>query len=110
MGSQDVAWHYTFGFFLNFILKDGALNTTNSFLPPTVRPCVWFSLNDEWEPTTEKTIRFEDGSLVEFSRHGDPAKMGGLVRIGVSRDRAPVTWERYKVESGERPRELRALE
>ena len=93
----NMVWHYTILPKVKKIERDHVLKP---FGTPGQIPAVWFSEDQEWEPTAacnwigEKT----DGSRNFLDRDGLYRAHGGLYRIGVRPDDAPLTWEQYKLQ------------
>jgi hypothetical protein len=46
---------------------------------------LWFSANQQWEPTACKMRRISDGTLERLDMEGTLREGGGLVRFGVDR-------------------------
>lgn len=92
---QQLVWHYT-------ILPKIKLIQADPVLRPYGRlgqtPAVWFSTEQLWEPTAtcnwEATLRSGETQLLDmdglFKAHG------GLYRIRVSPETAPILWEDYR--------------
>jgi len=84
---------------LNQIIKDGLILPATGFLPPGVRPVVWFSTAPDWEPTACKNRVHEDGT-VEFLDRAGTAEFYGLARISVLPETAPHDWRALKELTG----------
>lgn len=78
-----LAWHYTTGEKFRAIVASGYLMPTGALVKPPERPVLWFSLNQQFEPTARKAAIdagvFRTLSVDETGRH-----CGGLVRFGLS--------------------------
>jgi len=106
------AWHYTTTEKFELIIKSGLLKTTLSLMPERrgERPIVWFTINQEWEPTTAYTYRDNKPlTMLENKQAG-----GGLVRLGYPLAGIPnyelIPWiELYKV-AGIKPKFKNLLE
>ncbi|CAN5695435.1 hypothetical protein BH09PSE5_BH09PSE5_39790 [soil metagenome] len=78
-----MAWHYTTGDRFMQILKQRAIVPAESADAAHGRPVIWFSVNDEFEPSACLVVRGENGSARHFSV-SETAEQGlGLVRLGV---------------------------
>jgi hypothetical protein len=84
-------WHYTTAEKFIQIARDGVIKPSPAYSPASERPIVWFSSNQEWERTANKSVLNPDGTVA-----GDMMTTlksgGGLVRIGVSPETAPYDW------------------
>ena len=93
---QHKKWHYTKGRHLANILEDCVIRPATLFVPANERPIVWFSTNQQWEPTVGPKERLE-------------LYAGGLVRFGVDPDTAPHNWQTLKELSGMSSKEAQRL-
>lgn len=105
MGSRKkhpgrLRWHYTVGVRFKSIVEDGVILPATAGVPDGERPAVWFSVREPWEPTANKLMRRPNGDLVVLDREETAEAGGGLVRIGVARSAAPVSWREYLRTSG----------
>lgn len=99
MSAAGHLYHYTIGNYLPAIVTHGEIVPATALVPRGVRPAVWCSTNQDWEPTATK------GSNVwSTHRHG-----GSLARIEIDPAAAPHSWADYKRESGERPKMIARL-
>jgi hypothetical protein len=64
------------------------------------KPAVWFSSNEQWEPTANMPLRRADGTTTASTKDATHLLGGGLARIGVVPEAAPHDWEAYKRLSG----------
>jgi hypothetical protein len=93
-------WHYTVGAKLTLILGDGMIKPATSGVPRGERPIVWFSTNQDWEPTADKSVMDEHGTLIHLDREKTAEMAGGLARISVAAETAPHDWQAIKELSG----------
>ncbi len=47
-------YHYTIAVKIPRIYQSGGLNVSTGFVTPPEKPAVWFSTNDQWEPSAAK--------------------------------------------------------
>lgn len=68
------------------------------------RPVVWFSVAEPWEPSTAIKVRGPDGTM-QFVRDIDEnaRRGGGLFRVGVAPETAPISWTDYRKGGFDRP-------
>jgi len=93
---SPIRWHYTIGDRLEGILVAGELRPATAGVPAGEKPCVWFSVNQDWEPTANKLGKDGFGVLQALTKEETHELGGGLVRIGVSPSTAPHDWRAYK--------------
>lgn len=111
--SRRNLWHYTTGENLRGILETGAILPTSTPSSDGTRPevpAVWFTYSDDWDPgvgggmqlTPDEATRAASAFLrggVEAMRKTQPrltmSAVGGLARISVSPDVAPLTWREF---------------
>ena len=99
--NQQVLFHYTTGNVFRRILKQKAI------LPDRTEPdneketpTVTFSSNPVWEKTRFRVGRMPDGQLVMLSQNLLKKFDGGLVRIVVPAEIAPLTWHEMRDQCG----------
>lgn len=92
-------WHYTVGSCLRSIWKDGVIKPATAFVPKYERPVVWFSLSESWEPSANKGV-IKNGRNRGLTTAETERLAGGLFRIGVSVDTAPLDWQTIRRTSG----------
>jgi hypothetical protein len=97
VSKPDVIFHYTTGNVFKKILKQGAI------LPDKNEPdnqkevaSVTFSSHPEWEKTRFRVGRMPDGQLIMLSKNLLQKFDGGLIRIVVPAETAPLTWHEMK--------------
>lgn len=91
MTARPLTWHYTYGHKMAAIQAAGMLLPTAELIAPKERPCLWFSLNQEFEPTALKLI------ATSTSIHRPPLawwrKNAQLFRFGLdSKDARLIPW------------------
>lgn len=97
-------YHYTMGSHLKGILKDHAIHTAAGYVPPGERAVVWCTTRPDWEPTATKD--FLDRSqkpknmISKMTREQAEKHFGGLIRIQVKPEAAPMRWPEYVPNSG----------
>jgi len=94
----DVLWHYTTGVNVLKILGSEEIVPSRGWLPPGVRPAVWFTRSPEWDATADKT-RKRGLCEILFTTRGTEAVGRGLFRIGARPETAPATWTDYRRDS-----------
>jgi hypothetical protein len=107
---SKLIWHYTVGMLLSRIVNEGIIRPATAFVEPDERKVVWFSKNQEWEETANKGL-YDPATNTRtlFNKEETATRAGGLVRIGVLPEVAPLTWEDFKRLSGINPKMARAL-
>lgn len=91
-----IRWHYTTGDKFAQIVESGEIRPAKRGVPKGERPAVWFSINQEWEPTANKLSLKPDGTLVSLTKHQTFELANGLARIGVASETAPHDWAEFK--------------
>jgi hypothetical protein len=99
-------WHYTTGDCWRRIVATGVLRCqarakgeapypdyAGDPLQQGGPPTIWFSTEQFWEPTAEKAMLYDDGTIRRLAMAETYEKAGGLVRIAVARELYP--WEDY---------------
>jgi len=97
---KTIVWHYTTGQCSIGIIESGVIRPATDKVPAGERPIVWFSSNQEWEPTSTKYIMTPEGSSRRLSKDELEAGGNGLVRFGVTRRTAKLDWTAIKRLSG----------
>lgn len=82
--TNPTAWHYTTGHCAIQIVLSGLILPATECVPAREKPVVWFSLNQDWEPTATKGIV---DPLTGLRRNATTEEMAhlanGLYRFGV---------------------------
>lgn len=81
---RGLVWHYTVGVHLPAILRSGVLRPTRSRFNDEWF-AVWFSTLRDWDPAA---------GLAGLTAR-TPEEAGGIARIGVDPETAPVTWDGF---------------
>jgi hypothetical protein len=89
-----LAWHYTTGQKFRLIVALGLLCPSRFLVKPPERPVLWFSLNQQFEPTARKATK-EGGCFRVLSMEETAERGCGLVRFGV-RPRTLLTGEKLR--------------
>lgn len=84
---QPIAWHYTTGIKFQQIVESGFLLPTSVYIEPGESPILWFSLNQDFEPTAVKAKKMADGKIVRCSKEETSHLGKGLVRFGYPSNR-----------------------
>ncbi len=92
MKRRLLLWHYTTGTRFREIVETGEIRAATTFVDPRERPIVWFSSNQDWEPTAWKLFIQPNGQTKDLRTPQEIAELFGLVRIGVDRATAPHDW------------------
>lgn len=82
---SDLVWHYTTGQKFIAICDSGVLMQTSIGLPMNEKPVLWFSKNQNWETTANKSCRSHDGQIIHLDQNGTANLCGGLVRFGLKK-------------------------
>jgi hypothetical protein len=85
-------FHYSKGFHLGAILRDGRLRPATAGVVPPERPAVWFSCREDCEPTALMGKITEDGALHVYSIAEMVAAVGPLTRFEVDAKTATYSW------------------
>ncbi len=86
-------WHYTIVNYLPSILKNG-IKIAKTNVPKGEKPVVWFSTNQIWEETANKSY-ISNGELKFGNKEETKNRGGGLIRIEVSPKTAPLSWKQF---------------
>jgi hypothetical protein len=91
-------WHYTSGLHFTQIVESGALLPSAVGIAPGELPTLWFSDEQNWEPTAQKAI-LQDGEVIILGMKGTYERGRGLVRFGIVPSRL-IQWPRLAKEAG----------
>lgn len=79
--STATVWHYTVGMHAEKILQFGLIRGATQHVPVNERPVVWFSMDQDFEPTATK-LKIQNGVTTSMSI-SEMIELGrGLVRFG----------------------------
>lgn len=101
MSTQEVLYHYTTGSVFQRILHKGAIEPDKTE-PDNAKeiPTVTFSSDPDWERTRFRVGRLPDGQLVMMNKTLLKQFDGGLYRIVVPKEIAPMDWFEMKEKVG----------
>ena len=108
-GPSAVLWHYTVRAHLHRILADGQLRPVAIAGLKHVKPVVWFTAHTDWEPMANRLWQDPNGKWVRLGKDPTIVLFGGLARIAVAKDVAPLDWKAYKDQSGAPPKLVKAI-
>ncbi|MCG3135645.1 MAG: hypothetical protein HMLKMBBP_03367 [Planctomycetes bacterium] len=105
-----ILWHYMPGRAFRPTFEEGLVRTSPdpellrrqgvTVVPEgyyDAKPVAWFSAEPVWEPSTALRIRGKDGNPQYVLDMAENARLGGgLFRIGVAPETAPLTWTGYR--------------
>ena len=102
---RSILWQYMSGNRFIFLHGQEELSPETELLHlPGEKPAVWFSSNQLFEESVRRRIiAWENGET-------DSRKTAGVVRIGVRRETAPISWGAFKRISGMPRRMARTIE
>jgi len=97
----QLIWHYTAKVHLENILQDGLLKVSEFEKQQRFKkPSLWFSANQEWEPTATKLAGDGLGGIRSLTKE-EMHELFGLARISVKYSELKFnTWAAYKHISG----------
>lgn len=96
-----LAWHYTTGEFAVRIAEAGVLLPTDAFIGPRERPVLWFSMEQDWEPTASKWC-WQGSAVRKLDRWETCAAGRGLARFGIDPSKL-IAWPADPPENSGRP-------
>ena len=91
---MEIIWHYTSGEHFKKIVQEKRLKVSESDRRMGIKPAIWFSKNEFWEPTASKSI-LKKGRIVQLSMK-EQHELLGLVRIGVEFPNELISWAKFK--------------
>ena len=83
MNQRKIAWHYTINKRAVLILKDGFIRPATAYVPADEIPIVWFSTNQNWEPTANKALINDSGHATSLTMQETIQVGGGGWRFGM---------------------------
>src|SRR5262245_32626660 len=98
--SPPILWHYTHGFRLRGILRDGMIKLATEGAPADGKFAVWFSSNQQWEESANQRTNNYHGTPGRGTKETTHHFGGGLARVGVRPETAPHDWNAFKELSG----------
>jgi len=106
---MKTVWHYTTATNAGLILACGEILPARANVPAHEKPAVWFSRNQDCEPTALKAVQTSTG-LRTLSME-EQSMLGGLVRIGLPEsDSRLIPWHAVQKALCMSPKMQRALE
>ena len=66
--AETLLWHYTTGQGFIGVIDAGVIRPATARVAADERPIVWFSSNQEWEPTSTKIYVAHDGQARRLSK------------------------------------------
>ena len=81
---MNMIWHYAPWAYLPAMVESGALRGSNTGAEGEA-PMLWFSANQQWEPTATKMIRNSAGATVSMT-FKQQVQMVGCIRFGMGAD------------------------
>ena len=101
-------FHYTTESRLRSILEARVINLATLYVRDGVKPVAWFSYRQDWEQTATPAL-IENGISKQLT-FGELVEIESPARIEIDPQAAPLDWREYRKQSGERSRDLKALE
>jgi hypothetical protein len=100
-------WHYAAWARLPTIVESGILKCSNAGAPNEL-PMLWFSANQQWEPTATKLMLSHTGKLIRLT-FNEQVKEFGCIRFGIDEsDPRIMNWKAACSAAGT-PREMRRI-
>lgn len=96
-----ICWHYTAGAYLPAILRSRVLRPSRPVIvngEVMEHPAVWFSLRPDFDPAARLGVVTTRPRTVSWGQHG------GMVRIGVAPETAPLTLADFVALGGVHPK------
>lgn len=91
---NEYLYHYTSIVRLIQIINDNKLKVSNKEYSKS-DSALWFSKNQEWEPTATKITMNEQGQIVKMTKD-EQHELIGLARIGIVKSPLLNTWAKYR--------------
>ena len=93
---EQLAWHYTISDRAKYIVESKFIYAATAGVPAGERPCIWFSLEQFWEPTANKAESSPSGHMRKLN-------FEEMVSLGLWRFGLPVAmlldWRQLKRET-----------
>lgn len=110
MRDGEIVWHYMPGRAFRPTFEEGLIRTSPdaellrrqgvTVVPAGYfdsKPVAWFSSEPVWERSTALRVRAKDGNPQYVLDMAENARLGGgLFRIGISPEFAPISWTTYR--------------
>lgn len=93
-------WYYTTQKELAEVEQRGQLTPERLGDSAKETPSVWFSSNPRWEPAANLPWNDPAGGSRRLTQDQTFVLGGGLARIGVAEETAPMDWQQFKQQSG----------
>ena len=94
---MDLIYHYTtFDIFKRLLKQQAILPDRSETQNEKEIPTVTFSAHPEWEPTRYRVGRLPNGQVILLNKMLLQQFCGGLIRIGVKPEVAPMNWYTMK--------------
>ena len=93
-------WHYTIRQRFEQIVAEGVIRPSTQYALRAPKAAVWFSTNQQWDPSANKSLLLADESRRVIGRDEMHAIGSGPMRFGVAPGVAPLNWHDFKRESG----------
>jgi hypothetical protein len=98
--SDDLLYKYLSGLRFVKVLQSGVMNLPTAGNCECRRPGVWFSANPVYDHSANEIIPSAEEYPCLLDKEQTEEECGGLFRIGVHPDTAPVSWEEFKEADG----------
>lgn len=108
INTAALAWHYTTGQKFESIIDSQYLDPKKTITPKNERPILWFSLNQHFEPTAQKSKRSANGIILPLGMQGTYELGGGLIRFGYPSAQL-IEWEKLARKAGMSKAVIQAL-
>jgi hypothetical protein len=107
---EKLVWHYAPWAYLAEIVEEGTLRCSNAGIGTTL-PLLWFSANQQWEPTATKRLSTEKNGPSRPLSFKEQAVHLGCIRFGLAAEDARLMgWKVACDVAGILPKMRRAME
>jgi hypothetical protein len=105
----EMVWHYAPWAYLPAIVESGVLQASNAGAE-NEQPMLWFSANQQWEPTATKMITTKGGSLAPQTFKQQAVRLG-CIRFGLAaNDLRLLKWTDACITAGTPRKQRRKME